>query len=191
MTTPDDRFRPGPHPGRPDDAPAAPSTWSVGGSGPRPPVPPAPGPAEVAPAGPRPDVTDLDGPTAPGGHRARRDGRGRGLLAAALFTTAGAVVLLALAVGALAVAVWLGSGLPSSSGWTAPFDGAADGGPRTYGDDPDLDELWDACGSGEGGACNDLYAQTPAGSGYETFGWTCGERYDLSRDPGTCPADLG
>ncbi len=44
----------------------------------------------------------------------------------------------------------------------------------TYGSDPLLDELWDACAVGDNGACNDLYFQSPINSGYEEFGSTCG-----------------
>ncbi|WP_299036073.1 hypothetical protein [uncultured Pseudokineococcus sp.] len=45
-----------------------------------------------------------------------------------------------------------------------------------YGDNPDLDALWDACEDGDGTACDDLYLQSALGSGYEGFGYTCGER---------------
>jgi hypothetical protein len=46
----------------------------------------------------------------------------------------------------------------------------------TYGDDPDLDVLWDACAAGDGAACDDLYVESPFGSEYEEFGETCGGR---------------
>ncbi|MEO1062237.1 MAG: hypothetical protein AAFZ07_12525 [Actinomycetota bacterium] len=45
----------------------------------------------------------------------------------------------------------------------------------TYGEDPALDVLWDACALGDPEACNDLYWDSPIGSGYEAFGSTCGE----------------
>jgi hypothetical protein len=43
-----------------------------------------------------------------------------------------------------------------------------------YGSDPDLDALADACYALDYGACDDLYAQSAAGSGYEAYGDTCG-----------------
>jgi hypothetical protein len=49
-------------------------------------------------------------------------------------------------------------------------------GANTYGDDPELDALWDACAAGDNVACDDLYSQSPFGSEYEAFGDTCGER---------------
>lgn len=50
--------------------------------------------------------------------------------------------------------------------------------PSTYGDDPQLDALWDACEAGDGQACDDLYFQSPIGSEYERFGDTCGGRFE-------------
>ena len=46
----------------------------------------------------------------------------------------------------------------------------------TYGDDPTLDALWDACEAGDGAACDDLYSQAPYDSEYERFGQSCGNR---------------
>jgi len=46
----------------------------------------------------------------------------------------------------------------------------------TYGDDPELDKLWDACEGGEMQACDDLFFQSPFGSDYEAFGNSCGRR---------------
>jgi hypothetical protein len=46
----------------------------------------------------------------------------------------------------------------------------------TYGDDPVLDALWDACEDGDPEACDDLYADSPLGSDYEDFGFSCGGR---------------
>lgn len=48
----------------------------------------------------------------------------------------------------------------------------------TYGDNPVLDALWDACEGGDGEACDDLYFQSPGGSAYEEFGDTCGGRFE-------------
>ena len=53
----------------------------------------------------------------------------------------------------------------------------SDGGddePFTYGDDPELDALWDACADGSAEACDDLWAQSPVDSEYEDFGYSCG-----------------
>jgi hypothetical protein len=46
----------------------------------------------------------------------------------------------------------------------------------TYGDDPELDALWDDCAAGDDMACDDLWLTAPFGSDYESFGSTCGER---------------
>ena len=46
---------------------------------------------------------------------------------------------------------------------------------HTYGDDPDLDALWDLCEIGDWLACDDLYLESPVDSEYEFFGATCGE----------------
>jgi len=56
-----------------------------------------------------------------------------------------------------------------------------------YGSDQELDRLADLCaGSGEeaADACSDLWAQSPAGSGYEDYGGSCGARPD--RDGFNC-----
>ena len=39
----------------------------------------------------------------------------------------------------------------------------------SYGDDPELDALWDACEAGDDIACLDLYWDSPLGSEYESF----------------------
>lgn len=41
----------------------------------------------------------------------------------------------------------------------------------TYGSDPVLDALWDACEGSDDGACEDLYYDSPVDSEYEGFGW--------------------
>jgi hypothetical protein len=45
-----------------------------------------------------------------------------------------------------------------------------------YGDDASLDRLWELCADGDWDACDELYWESPVGSGYETFGATCGAR---------------
>lgn len=49
-------------------------------------------------------------------------------------------------------------------------------GAEVYGDHPVLDELWDACAEGDLYSCDDLWWMAPAGSEYESFGDTCGNR---------------
>lgn len=61
-------------------------------------------------------------------------------------------------------------------GEDAPDGGLWDGGAvDTYGDDPRLDELWDACAAGDMVACDDLFWESPYGSDYERFGDSCGD----------------
>jgi hypothetical protein len=50
------------------------------------------------------------------------------------------------------------------------------GEPNTYGDDPELDALWDECDGGSADACDQLFLDSPSGSEYEDFGWSCGGR---------------
>jgi hypothetical protein len=56
--------------------------------------------------------------------------------------------------------------------------GGGSGEADTYGDDPTLDALWDACEDGDGQACDDLFFDSPVGSEYEEFGKTCGGRLE-------------
>lgn len=58
--------------------------------------------------------------------------------------------------------------------------------PCDYGDDPELDRLWDACAQGDGSACDRLYYDSAFDTRYEQFGNTCGDR-DLIIP---CPGDL-
>lgn len=51
--------------------------------------------------------------------------------------------------------------------------------PDALGDDPHLDRLWVACDEGSGQACDRLFEEAPVGSGYETFGLSCGDRPDV------------
>ena len=52
-------------------------------------------------------------------------------------------------------------------------------GPVSYGDDPELDRLWDRCAAGDVSACDELWEAAPIGSEYERFGVTCGEREEV------------
>ena len=61
--------------------------------------------------------------------------------------------------------------------------GTEDSGTATgdgYGTDPELDVMWDACAAGDGLACDNLYWESPAGSAYEDFGSTCGNRVEFT-----------
>ncbi|WP_182353103.1 hypothetical protein [Flaviflexus huanghaiensis] len=49
-----------------------------------------------------------------------------------------------------------------------------------YGDDPALDELWDACEAGDFEACDELWWDSPIDSDYEAFAETCGGRTEGS-----------
>ena len=48
------------------------------------------------------------------------------------------------------------------------------------GDSVELDSLWLGCQDGDFVACDDLYLESPAGSSYESFGDTCGNRNEPS-----------
>ena len=63
--------------------------------------------------------------------------------------------------------------------------GTGSGEASSYGDDPILDELWDACEGGDFEACDELWWDTPIGSEYELFAESCGGRTDESAS-GTC-----
>jgi hypothetical protein len=52
---------------------------------------------------------------------------------------------------------------------------------ETYGDNPGCDRLHDACETGDLLACNDVYYSSPLRSGYETFGYFCGDRLTVGQ----------
>ena len=71
-----------------------------------------------------------------------------------------------------------------------------DPGDAPPGDDAALDELWVACGQGSASACNALLYESPAGSDYEAFAFSCGGRENLHcsvllGDPGADAGLLG
>jgi hypothetical protein len=70
------------------------------------------------------------------------------------------------------------------SSLSASFDSDAG-----YGDDPELDALYDSCKDGDMQACDDLYLQCPFGSEYEEFADTCGGRVESGG--GYCTTQLG
>lgn len=47
---------------------------------------------------------------------------------------------------------------------------------QNYGDDPELDALYDQCAAGDDVACDELYWDSAAGSEYESFAQDCGGR---------------
>ena len=70
-------------------------------------------------------------------------------------------------------------GLGASTSVSRPPVSAVDGAipqPMAYGDDAELDALWDRCGAGSGVACDQLFDQAPINSAYEEFAGTCGNR---------------
>jgi hypothetical protein len=50
----------------------------------------------------------------------------------------------------------------------------------SYGSDSYLDSLWDSCENGNFESCDTLYLDSPAGSEYEEFGDTCGNRNEAA-----------
>jgi hypothetical protein len=69
-----------------------------------------------------------------------------------------------------------GTGATGGTSGSQVSDGLADSSAQTYGDDPDLDRLWDACQAGDMTSCDSLYLSAPFGTPYEEFGGTCGHR---------------
>lgn len=51
-----------------------------------------------------------------------------------------------------------------------------EGQPFTYGDDAELDALWDRCSAEGTAVCDELYNRSPQNSEYEAFADTCGGR---------------
>jgi len=103
-------------------------------------------------------------------HR-NRDPRRRSRALPVLVISLVAVVLLG---GSGAALWWLYS--DSASPESSPSEARTDSG--TYGSDPELDKLWDECVEGSLQSCDDLYLTAAAGSDYEQFGATCGNRGD-------------
>jgi hypothetical protein len=57
---------------------------------------------------------------------------------------------------------------------------------NAYGDNPELDALYDECAAGDGYSCDELFFNSEIGSQYETFGMTCGERFENDVNAGAC-----
>jgi hypothetical protein len=65
---------------------------------------------------------------------------------------------------------------------TRPCVFITSGGAFEYGDDADLDALWDACSTGDGASCNNLFFEAPVDSEYEAFGDVCGSLLNAGKD---------
>jgi hypothetical protein len=63
---------------------------------------------------------------------------------------------------------------PSDDGGTDDTDDGGAGEGESYGDDPELDALYDGCEAGDFADCDQLYLDSPFDSEYEEFGSTCG-----------------
>lgn len=74
---------------------------------------------------------------------------------------------------------------PDLSGEEIDCSGVSE--PCEYGDDPELDRLWDACAQGDGSACDRLYYDSAFDTRYEQFGNTCGDRDLIIPCPSTLP----
>ena len=99
-----------------------------------------------------------------------------------LVATIVVAVLLPIVIGAAVVVLAVVSG-ESPTPYTP--------GPRqTYGDDADLDALWDACAAGGWASCDQLYRESPIDSPYEDFGSTCGDRVKAGTWGG-CVVEMG
>lgn len=68
--------------------------------------------------------------------------------------------------------------------------GGSDAAVDDYGDDPELDAMFESCRDGDGAACDDLYFTSPFNSRYEDFGNTCGGRF-IDDPPVSCAAKMG
>lgn len=67
----------------------------------------------------------------------------------------------------------------SQSGDSVDATGTTEKAAASYGDDPKLDALWDACEAGDLSVCNVLYGVSEPGSAYEEFALSCGDRPGL------------
>ena len=65
---------------------------------------------------------------------------------------------------------------------TTPCELFENGDAFGYGDDPELDAMWDACSVGDTSACSDLYFGSQFGSAYEAFGDNCQLLVDRGED---------
>ena len=59
-----------------------------------------------------------------------------------------------------------------------------------YGDNPTLDGLYDECAEGIGASCDALYERSGVSTDYETFGLTCGSRFQPADAPLACEGSI-
>lgn len=88
------------------------------------------------------------------------------------------------------ILVALGAGIITFGAWQ--FESRTPEGPPkpdvieldayAYGDDEDLDMLWDWCEMGDMEACDILYLESPVDSDYEWFGATCGDTVEANEE---------
>ena len=131
--------------------------------------PAGPGPYASAPVGPAyPPYPGL-APTAPAPYPVGRPPLPPGISRASYGWVWGVAGVLALSVLALSLVAVVGLGVLLITG-----------GPQTYGDDPRLDALYDACERGSMRACDRLFEESPLFSEYEEFGLSCGGRNGLA-----------
>ena len=76
----------------------------------------------------------------------------------------------------------------ASCGDTAPGSNGTCG--TTSDSGSTIDALVADCGSGDNGACDELFRITPVGSKLELFGTTCGGRSEVNQT-GSCESTLG
>jgi len=149
------------------------------------PVPPPPPPPPWSPASP------TASPAAPAPAKRSSAGTVAAIVAAVLVVGGGVGAALALSGGdegsgpdpttttSVSVVTTPVTDVPDTTASTAEPEDP----PFTYGDDPQLDALTDGCTAGDLAACDVLYADSPPGSEYETYGDGCG-RVPLSFEGG-------
>ena len=146
-------------------SPEATAAWPTTAGAPAAPAPPPP----YVPAGP-------GGPPGGDGGSKRNLLIGGGILAA--------VVIAVLALLALGGDDDTDGDRASNAAETTTTERGPDAGEEgSYGSDAELDAFYDQCEDGDYSACDDLFFASPAGSEYEDFGDSCGERNEPS---GTC-----